>query len=311
MHTTRRQFAFIAGAAALSGLLGPSRSRATVVGGVAVGTISYSFRAIPRPDRGDHIDALVGHFKSVGLNVAEITGNDIEPLPSVPRGGRVPIPTTREYYEVRDRMRDWRLSTPLSRYEEIGDKFRAAGIDLMSYAITISDDFFDEEIDKTMLAAKALGVSIIGTNQMRVPMAEYTVPFAERHGLVLSFHNHSDSDDPNEIGSVESFERVFAMSEKYKANLDVGHFVAGNNDPIGFIERYHDRITHLHLKDRERNDGPNRPWGEGDTPLVEILRLVRDTPYDFPCIIEYEYAGSGTPVEEVDRCIGFIRDALA
>jgi sugar phosphate isomerase/epimerase len=309
MKTTRREFTAMAGAIAT--LLGASPAHATMIGGVAVGAISYSFRAIPRPDRGDHIDALISHFRSVGLDVAEITGNDIEPLPSVPRGGRVPIPTTPEYYEIRERTREWRLATPLSRYEEIGAKFRAAGIDLMSYAITISDDFFDEEIDKTMLAAKALGADIIGTNQMRIPMAEYAVPFAERHGLTLSFHNHSDSHDPNEIGSVESFEHVFALSDNYKANLDIGHFVAGNNDPLAFIERYHDRITHLHLKDRELDDGPNHVWGEGDTPIVETLRLLRDRDYPIACIIEYEYRGAGSPIEEVRRCIDFIRNALA
>jgi sugar phosphate isomerase/epimerase len=299
------------GAGAISCSLAPRNLRATQIGNVAIGAISYSFRAIARPGGGDHIDALIGSFRSAGLDIAEITGNDVEPLPSVPRGGRVPIPTTREYYELRERVRQGRLETPLSRYEEIGRKFRDAGIRLMSYAITISDDFFDDEIDKTMMAAKAMGVGIIGTNQMRVPMAAYAVSFAEKHDIVLSFHNHSDSKDPNEIGSVESFEGVFEMSENYKANLDVGHFVAGNNDPISFIERNHDRITHLHLKDREINDGPNRPWGRGDTPLVEILRLLSVNDYRIPCIIEYEYPGEESPIEEVRRCIQFIRDALS
>jgi sugar phosphate isomerase/epimerase len=308
---TRRGFTLLGGSAALAGSIRTQGLWATSISGVEVGTISYSFRALPRPASGDHIDALVEHFRAAGLDLAEITGNDIEPLPSVPRGGRVPIPTTREYYEIRERVRQWRLETSLGRYEEIGAKFRAAGIRLMSFAITISDDFFDEEIDKTMLAAKALGVEVIGTNQMRMPMAEYAVPFAAKHGIALSFHNHADAHDPNEIGSVASFERVFALSDRYKANLDVGHFVAGNNDPVAFIERYHDRITHLHLKDREVNGGPNRVWGEGDTPLVETLRLIRDERYDIPCIIEYEYPGAGSPIEEVQRCVQFIRNALA
>ena len=39
------------------------------------------------------------------------------------------------------------------------------------------------------------------------------------------------SDDPNEVASVASFERLFAMSPRFKANLDVGHFVAANQDP--------------------------------------------------------------------------------
>jgi sugar phosphate isomerase/epimerase len=311
MTISRRDFNFMLGSGSALATLAPLSTRATAIGGVEIGTISYSFRSIPRPSTGDHIDALIDSFHAVDLDVAEITGNDVEPLPSLPRGGRIPIPAAREYHEHRERVRQWRLAAPLERYAEIGQKFSDASIDLMSYAITISDDFYDEEIDKTMAAAKAMGVGIIGTNQMRVPMAEYVVPFAEEHDLVLSFHNHSQSNDPNEIGSVESFETVFAMSDLYKANLDVGHFVGGNNDPIAFIETYHDRITHLHLKDRELDDGPNHPWGAGDTPLIEVLRLIRDESYEIPCIIEYEYPGTGSAIDEVRRCTQYIRDALA
>ena len=92
--------------------------------------------------------------------------------------------------------------------------------------------------------------------------------------MALGWHNHANVADSTEVGSVESYERLFAMSRMFKANLDIGHFVAGNNDPVAFIRRHHDRISHLHLKDRRRNNGPNQPWGQGDTPVREVLRLL-------------------------------------
>jgi sugar phosphate isomerase/epimerase len=289
----------------------PSRpSRAIQLGGISVGAISYCFRSIPRPETGDPIDALIASYKACQLDLAELTWADVEPLPTLPMGGRVPIPITQDYLTRRQKVREWRLAEPLARYETIGRKFREAGIRLLSYAITISDDFSDEEIDKTLQAARAMGASMIGTNQSRMAMAEYIAPFAERHEMTLAFHNHANVADPNELASVPSLERVLGLSRLYRINLDVGHFVAGNNDPLAFIAAHHDRISHLHLKDRERDNGPNRPWGQGATPLVEILRLVRDRGYNIPCLIEYEYAGTGNALEEVQRCADFIRRAV-
>jgi sugar phosphate isomerase/epimerase len=286
----------------------PPLSRAVIIGGIDVGTISYSFRDIPK--NGDTVGTLIEAFQSSGIDLAELTNADIEPL-SIPRGGRVPTPISQAYLAERERVRQSRLSDPIARYEEIAHRFASAGIRILDYVMTFSEDFTDEEIDKTMQVTRALGVDIIGTNQTRVPMAEYLVPFAEEYDMKLSFHNHSSSDDPNEVASVESYERLFELSDNYMANLDVGHFVGGNNSPLPFIDRYHDRITHLHLKDREFNDGPNHSWGEGHTPLVEILRMLKNKNYSIPCIIEYEYRGEADPISEVRRCADFIRDTLA
>ena len=57
-------------------------------------------------------------------------------------------------------------------------------------------------------------------------------------------------------------------------NLDVGHYFAGTKglSPLPVLEKYHDRIVSLHMKDRTA-DGKNLPWGQGQTPLKEILQL--------------------------------------
>jgi sugar phosphate isomerase/epimerase len=44
------------------------------------------------------------------------------------------------------------------------------------------------------------------------------------------------------------------------------HRLHGNNDPIAFIREHHTCISHLHLKDRKRDNGQNLPWGTADTP---------------------------------------------
>ena len=283
----------------------------STIGGVRVGAISYCFRSIPRPANGDYMDTMIDAFKQVGLGLCELESVRVEPEPPIPGGGRIPATITPDYTRRREELRQWRLTAPMDRFREIKGKFDKAGIELMGYVMTFSEDFTDEEIDCTFQAAKTLGVKIIGTNQTRVPMGRRLAPFADKHDMVLGWHNHAMVDDPNEVASIDSFKNLFSMSKRFKANLDIGHFVAGNNDPLAFIKQFgKDRISHLHLKDRRRNNGPNQPWGQGETPVADVLRLLQKERYPIFAIIEYEYMGQAPAIQEVKNCVQFIRDTL-
>jgi sugar phosphate isomerase/epimerase len=308
---TRRHFVRTA-AGALAVAAAPSRVRAreTQIGGVRVGAISYCFRSIPRPLAGDYMDTMIDAFHQTGISLCELESARVEPEPAIAGGGRVPTVITAEYLKRREELRQWRLTTPLARFDEIRSKFRRAGIDLFGYVVTFSDDVTDAEIDRSFQFARALGVGVIGTNQTRVPMGPRLVPFAEKYGISLGWHNHANVADATEVASVESYERLFAMSSRFKANLDIGHFVAGNNDPVAFIRKHHARISHLHLKDRRRDNGANQPWGQGDTPVADVLRLLRSEKYPIPAVIEYEYAGQSSAIEEVRKCKQFIEQVL-
>ena len=88
---------------------------------------------------------------------------------------------------------------------------------------------------------------------------------------------------------------------------------AGNNaSPLPFIKQYHERVTHIHVKDRKMHDGPNTPFGEGDTPISEVLRLIRDNKWNIQATIEFEYpvpAGSDR-MTEIRKSVAFCREAL-
>lgn len=80
------------------------------------------------------------------------------------------------------------------------------------------------------------------------------------------------------------------------------------------MERHHERLTHLHFKDRSPDRGRNMPWGMGQTPLVEVLKLVQRNRYDIPCLVEYEYygyPGTGGSIEENRKCLQFMRSVLS
>ena len=305
---SRREFGKIAVTGLSARPMWGARINSTV-SGVKLGAISYCFRSLPRPADGDYIDTIIRAFVECRIGWAELTCPMVEPPNTLPGGGRVP-PDTPENRRMREALRQWRLSVPLTRFREIRKKFDAAGIRLMGYVNTFAEDFPDEEIDAVFHHAQALGVNVIGTNQTTVGMGPKLAGYADKYKIDLSYHNHAMSENPNEVASAESFEKLFAMSKRFKANLDIGHFTAGNNEGIAFIEKHHDRITHMHLKDRKKNNGPNMPWGEGETPLKQALRLIKEKRYPIYCIVEYEYRGTGTAIEETKKCLAYMKNAL-
>ena len=128
---------------------------------------------------------------------------------------------------------------------------------------------------------------------------------------MVAVHGHSDIKNPDEFAAPGSFSKALAMSKYFKINLDIGHFTAANFDAVQFIREHHGQITHLHMKDRKKNQGQNLPWGEGDTPIKEVLALLRGKRYPIRAFVEYEHRGTGTPVEEVKKCMTYMRQALA
>jgi sugar phosphate isomerase/epimerase len=309
---SRRQFGYLTLGTMAAAAMRSARLAAidTTIGGVRVGAISYCFRSIPRPSGGDYMDTIIDAFRQTGLGICELESARVEPEPAIAGGGRIPPTITSEYTQRRDELRDWRLTVPMDRFSEIRTKFQRAGIELFGYVFTFAEDATDQEIDRTFLAAKTLGVHVIGTNQTRIPLGRRLASYADKYDIDVSWHNHAMVENPDEVASVDSFKHLFSMSKRFKANLDIGHFVAGNNDPVAFIRQYHERITHLHLKDRRRNNGPNQPWGQGETPVAETLRLLQKEKYPITAVIEYEYMGAAPAIQEVKNCVEFIRTTL-
>jgi sugar phosphate isomerase/epimerase len=252
--------------------------------GVMIGAVTYSFR-----DR--NLDEMLQAMNKIGLSYAELWQGHVEPKGS------------------REELRKWRLSVSLDEFKKIRRKFDAAGIVLYAYNYGFRDDFSDAEIERGFQMTRALGVKRL-TSTSTVSVAKRVSPFAEKYKIYVGMHNHSHL-IPNEFARPEDFETAMTGTSRYiGVNLDIGHFVAAGFDPVEYVARHHDRIVTLHLKDRKRNQGPNVPFGEGDTPNREILRMLRDKKWPIPANIEYEYKGGDTVIE-VKRCYDWCKRALA
>jgi sugar phosphate isomerase/epimerase len=200
---------------------------------------------------------------------------------------------------VRQALRDWRLGVNLDRYRAVAKKFTDAGLTFYSYNLSFNDSYTDEEIEKGLEMTKALGTRII-TASSPLTVLPRVAPLAEKHGVIVALHNHTNGPD--------DFASAMALGKSMWVNLDVGHFFASGYDPIAYIKEHHARITNLHVKDRQKNQGREMPFGQGDTPLKEVLLLVRREKYDFPVCIEY--VGPDGPVAELTRCFDYCKSVL-
>jgi sugar phosphate isomerase/epimerase len=265
----------------------------SMIHGVWIGAQSYSFRTLPSVD--DAIKAMA----SIGLSECELWQGHVEP-PAGDRSGK----------EAREALRKFRLDTPLAHFKGIADKFKTAGITLYAYNYSFRDDFTDEEIARGFDIAKALGVKCI-TASATVSVTKRVAPVAEKHKMVVGMHGHDNLKDPNQFAKPESFEKAMSESKWIGVNLDVGHFTAAGYDPIEFLQKYHERIVTLHIKDRKKNQGANMPFGEGETDIKAVLQLLKARKWKIPANIEYEYKGASDPEAEVRKCYEYCKQALA
>jgi sugar phosphate isomerase/epimerase len=305
---TRREF----GTLALAGTTMPRLVDAafdSTFNGVHIGVQTYSFRELPRPAGApDAVDIVIKAMKDSGVSECELFAPQLEPAQPAGRGARGGAPSP-EAVKARDDLRKWRLETPLDHYKDVKKKFDAAGLKIFAYCYNMNMSFTDAELERGFEVARALGTDVM-TTSTTLDVAKRLAPMADKHKISVGMHGHSNISDPNEFATPESFATAMKMSPYFKVNLDIGHFTAANYDPVAYIKEHHAKITNLHLKDRKKNQGDNVPWGQGETPIREVLQLLKRERWPIPADIEYEYRGQGTPAEEVAKCVAFAKQAL-
>jgi sugar phosphate isomerase/epimerase len=277
------------GAAAFSGriLLG-KKAPSSVVHGVQIGIQSYSFRDRPFDQA---IDAIV----EVGINSCELWQGHLEPKDLKGKA-----------------LRQWRLKTPLSFFEEAGKKLKDAGIQLSAYNYSFRKEMTEAEIEQGFLMAQALGAGVI-TASSNPSMAKRVDQFAQKHKIRVGMHNHAQGGKGDEYDGPKEFAAAMEGASPYLCvNLDIGHFVAAGFDPVDYISKHHDRIVTLHIKDRKKGLGPKSPtlkFGTGDTPIKEVLQLLKREKYKIPANIEHEVEGQPA-MEGVKESLEYCRQAL-
>lgn len=283
------------------------------VRGVQLGCTTYSYRAMPHK-----VDDVIQYLLLAGINSIELRSVAEEDLglpqlPARPRGtmtDKEKAEFEKATREAREKQHQWRISLPMSRYEEMRRKFNNAGINVHIVKFAPSS-WYDDEIDYAFTAEKVLGTYGI-TDEMSEEACQRLGKFAEKHKSLAIFHNHSQVAE-----SGFSFDKYLAYSPANRLNFDAGHFFGATGiHPNTIIEKYHDKIKSIHIKDKTgpKSNPPdtNMPFGQGETPIADILLLLRKEkwPINVDVELEYRIPEGSDPAREVAKCIEYMRNIL-
>lgn len=346
---SRRQFgkgvatALAASTLPISGLWGSAAIDSTVKG-VKLGAITASFNNVvgvpggtggrggrgaggpgggagaPGGGRGpalstdEAIDQAIKNCMDTGVGFVELASGFLEPrVQGGGIGGQVPPTITPEYLKSREEIRQWRLNTPASFFQDVRKRFDSSGVNLFSMSYTFGDDMTDAEIDAAFRQMQALGINLFQTNQTRVSMGLRMAPYAEKYKITPGWHTHQQANNPNEVSSPASLDNLLAMSPQFMICLDIGHFAVGGNDAYAWFQQNHDHISHMHIKDQTSIGAGSTAaeLGDGVLHVADMLKTVRDNHYPIAFIIEREYTTPGlTGTQETKKQMDWMKMVL-
>jgi len=252
--------------------------------GVQIGVAECSFGRMP----GRAAEHMLKYTTLCGIDSVEITSKMVEQYVRTHAG-----------------------TDPMDGLRALRKLYNDAGVNIRTFRVSKLGvkEMSDKAIEHYFNVAKALGATGIARGlDINRTVAKRLGPIADRHKMMVGFHNHTKIRTDTYDGDILSYSKYLGIQ------LDIGHYVAATNQsPIPLIEKFQDRILTIHLKDRKKNKGPNTPWGQGDTDIAGVLRFMKKNKLTFPADIELEYKipeGSDA-VKEVTKCLQFCRRALA
>jgi sugar phosphate isomerase/epimerase len=276
----------------------PGRGNRSLVGGVQFGLQPFCYHDLAMTP--ENRATLVRRLVQNGMGMVELHATWVEPRFAGP--GVSP-------QDARAKLREWRLGRPMDHYRLVRKEFDEAGVTIFSYYINFSDSFTDPEIDAVFEGARALGaLGCVGSQGLKV--SERVAGFPGRHGMFLGIHNHDNLSDPDAFNNEASLVKGLGFSPDVKVTLDTRHFTAANGDCLGFLERHHDRMSSVHLGDRRKNNGRSTPFGEGDAPIIQVLRMIRDNTWPIAALLEFEHGTLRPAVDEVQLMFDYCKRAV-
>lgn len=110
-------------------------------------------------------------------------------------------------------------------------------------------------------------------------------PAAEEMDVLVLVENHAN----NNLENIEDYDRIFSAipSRHVGMCMDNAHFDGANVDLMAVVDRFHDRILHIDLKETERK-GIHKVvrFGEGVTDNAGVIERMLDHGYEGYLLVE-------------------------
>jgi sugar phosphate isomerase/epimerase len=275
------------------------------IDGVRFGLQTYVFTVGGLPQNG-LLDLAVKTMVEARLGECDLFAPLVEPAEFWAKI-RDSAATAAEGAAARQALARWRASVSLDFYRSIRNKINDAGIDI--FAISGFPGKTTEQLERAFEIAGALGARLITINNT-LTEAKQVAPLVDKAGFLIGLQGRPDLHpaDPDTISTPANFEGALALSKNYWISFDIGDATGGGYDALPFVDAHHDRIALIYLKDRRR-DRTSVQWGEGDTPIAEVLRLTRDRKYGWRCFVDCDYKTSDRP-GDVKRSFEYAKKSL-
>jgi sugar phosphate isomerase/epimerase len=248
----------------------------SVVGGLQIGCMTWSFRDMPLAD-------ALNNIAKIGFSTAELWSGHLDPLKASD-----------------DDLTGWKT------------RFANAGVKLTSCFVDIQKDSTDQQISRCFEAGRKLGASILSGNFSKALLPRLDRACQE-HKMYVGLHNEVyNPPSPGEIGSGKDYVEAFQKTSHWVgATLDVGHLYADGDDTVAFIRAHFNRIVSIHLKDESGGDHTtDYPFGKGPTPLGPILHALQSLQFKGSSNIEWGVENVD-PAKGVADAFAYVRRALA
>jgi len=298
--------------------------------GVQLGLITYSFRAL----EDQSAEATLQYILDCGANSVELMGGTAESFLGRPeskldrrmfyrlrrkeQNNSLTEEENKAYAELKKQqasydkeIENWKKNRSIEGFSKLKKMYNAAGVEIYAFKpdYLLSKGNSDADINYAMQAGKLLGASHVTLELPNDPLHSLKLgQLAEKNDIKVAYHGHEQQ-------HAHWWDTALEQSTHNAINLDLGHYTAaGNTDSMEFIQKNNQNILSMHVKDRQNpeNGKKNLPFGQGDTPIKEVLQMMRDQSYGFAATVEYEYKtpDDSTVIEEIKKSIAYCKDAL-
>lgn len=181
----------------------------------------------------------------------------------------------------------------MTYFENIRSAFEREDLKIRAYAAMLGSS--EADIDRLFLIAKSLGAEAINT-RIPEPVTKVVAAAAERHQIFVGI----------QFSDLKLLQRQRTASPYFKLDPDIGDLTKINIDSLQFVKENYEAMSSVDLKDAELG-GASVPFGEGASHMKEVLHFLDQRPGPLTAYIDCDYPGTGQSLEEIHKCISYVR----